>query len=99
MRKAGQEDFYYHAAAYTDFELAGEVYHTLDTLLDAFDYNLSVYRIKDMESRFYFVVVIGERPGKTLDQEIVEHLISTGEMVELPTDVLQSLLGRRPDKN
>jgi hypothetical protein len=91
--------FYYHAAAYKDYDLAGEVYHALDKVLHAHDYNLSVYRIQEPETPYYFVVVIGERPSEPLDQIIIEHLIRTGEMVELPADVLRRLLARRPDMN
>jgi hypothetical protein len=99
MRKTGKEGFYYHAAAYTDIELAGEVYHALNKVLHAADYNLSVFRTQEPETHVYIVVVIGERPSQTVDQIIVEHLMRTGEMVELPPDVLQMLLARRPDMN
>jgi hypothetical protein len=99
MGTANQEGFYYHAAVYTDFDLAGEVFQALDTLIKSADYNLSVYRCLDPESQDYVVVVIGERPSRTLDLNIIEHLASTGEMVTLNAELLQSLLGRRPDMN
>ncbi len=93
------ERFYYHAAVYKDFDLAGEVYKELDRLAKADQYNLSVYRCLDPESQDYVVIVIGERPSRTLDRKIVEHLASTGELVTLNEELLQSLLGRRPDMN
>jgi hypothetical protein len=99
MDKPHNEGFYYHAAAYEDFDLAGEVYRALDTLLHSSDYNLSVYRCLEPESQEYVVVVIGERPSRSLDLKIVEHLVSTGEMVTLNAELLQNLLGRRPDMN
>jgi hypothetical protein len=78
MGKTEQDGFYYHAAAYKDVELAGEVYHALNKVLHAADYNLSVYRTQEPETQIYIVVVIGERPSQTVDQIIVEHLMSTG---------------------
>ena len=43
--------------------------------------------------------MIGERPSETIDRLIVEHLISTGELIELTDEVLRTLLARRPDMN
>src|ERR671933_1879702 len=99
MARKEEEDFYYHAAAYKDFDISGEVYHALDEAIHATDYNLSVYRIQEPESKFYVIIVIGERPSKTFDHTISEHLMGTGELVELSGDVLRALLARRPDMN
>jgi hypothetical protein len=97
MDKPHNEGFYYHAAVYVNFDLAGEVFQALDTLIQSADYNLSVYRCLDPDSQAYCVVVIGERPSKVLDKAIIEHLAGTGELATLSAEVLRDLLARRPE--
>jgi predicted membrane-bound spermidine synthase len=93
------ERFYYHAAGYTNEQLSSEVFQNLDSSIKHAQFNLSTYRILVPESNVWAVVVIGEKPDAEFDAIIFEYLANTGEIVDLPDDVLRNLLARRPDMN
>jgi hypothetical protein len=91
--------FYYHAAGYANEQLSSEVFQNLDSSIKHSQFNLSTFRILVSESNVWAVVVIGEKPDAEFDALILEYLANTGEIVELPDDVLRTLLARRPDMN
>src|SRR5437016_53342 len=87
---------YYKAARFGSERPALRVYERLrETLYTTSDVDLSVYRL--LLNRVSHVAVIGEPPPEELDRRI-SRLLSRGDPVPLPAEVLSSLAERRREE-
>ena len=93
-RKPEQEPIpYYKAARFRAEQIAGKAYFTAQNLIfNDPGCDLSVYRIQ--LNRIYHLAALGESPSEELDQKLQE-ILSTGESVSLPPQILKFLTQRR----
>ena len=84
---------YYKAARCKREQVAGEAYfQAQDAIFDTPECDLSVYRFHIR--RIYHLAVLGEPPSEDLKQ-MLQEILSTGEPVSLPLDILKLLAERR----
>jgi hypothetical protein len=84
---------YYKAARFNGEQIAGKAYfQAQDAIFNDPGCDLSVYRFQ--LNRIYHLAVLGESPSAELAQKLQE-ILSTGEPVPLPDNILQILSERR----
>lgn len=86
---------YYRAAKFTNPRLAEATYFGLQKLIDRPDADLSVYRIQILGE--WYVVAVGAFPSRELADEL-QRILSTGESVDIPSQVLNFLWQRREEQ-
>ena len=84
---------YYKAARFKAEQIAGEAYFQAQAaIFDTPECDLSVYRFHI--KRIYHLAVLGDHPSEDLEQKLQE-ILSTGEPVSLPPNILKLLAERR----
>lgn len=83
---------YIKAARFSDDQISAQVYFQAQEILRANPCDLSSYRFKLDE--LSYVAVLGSPPPPALDQYMTT-LLSSGEVTELPDDVVAYLQTRR----
>src|SRR5438132_1492850 len=87
---------YYKAARFASERPAARTYERLqETLYQTSQTDLSVYRL--FLDRVSHVAVLGQPPPEALDRRITR-VLSRGEAVSLPLEVLQALAERRREQ-
>ena len=91
------DNSYHRAARYPGEEVSEQPYDTMQQLIYEKPCNLSVYRLRLGPQLDYHVAVLGETPPPEL-QRSIEELLSAGERVTLPQEVLSYLNERRREQ-
>ncbi len=83
---------YYQAAGFQDEQRSVEAFFQAQDAIFAVAFNVSAYRIQ--RNQLWLVAVLGETPPQEFAQRI-QSILSTGEPVTLPPDILTFLNQRR----
>ncbi len=87
---------YHQAARYEDEQLSGEAYFQAQDAVFAVDVSVSAYRFH--LNQLWHVAVLGETPPEEFAQ-LIQTILSTGEPITLPPEILTFLNQRRIEAN
>ncbi len=86
---------YCRAAKFPSERVSGAVYFGIQKLIDRPDVDLSAYRLQIRS--VWHVAVVGEEPAIELAEEL-EKAFAAGELVDLPSEVLEFMSRRRREQ-